>query len=195
MHILLLGPPCTSIETHLARCGHKVTRTDKVINSDYLQDKNIDFGISYRYKNIIRKPEISFFTGKLVNLHISLLPWNRGLDPNLWSFLENTPKGVTIHQVDAGLDTGDILLQKEHTFELSCETLRTSYESLSQMIENLFIQNSEAILRQEITPIPQGEGGSLHRGVDKTPYLFLFKAKGWETPVEELTGKALQPLE
>jgi len=33
-------------------------------------------------------------------------------DPNVWSFIEKTPKGVSIHYLDAGIDTGDIIAQK-----------------------------------------------------------------------------------
>ena len=34
--------------------------------------------------------------GKIINLHISFLPFNRGYYPNLWSHQEGTPSGVTI---------------------------------------------------------------------------------------------------
>ena len=44
---------------------------------------------------------------------MSYLPWNRGADPNFWSILEDTPKGVTIHIMDESIDTGDILYQKD----------------------------------------------------------------------------------
>ncbi|MCL0081308.1 hypothetical protein M1N64_03665 [Peptococcaceae bacterium] len=47
------------------------------------------------------------FQGRAINLHISFLPWNRGADPNFWSFIENAPVGVSIHYLDEGIDTGD----------------------------------------------------------------------------------------
>ena len=49
---------------------------------------------------------------RVVNLHIAYLPYNRGADPNLWSVLEDTPAGVSIHYVDEGVDTGDIIAQR-----------------------------------------------------------------------------------
>jgi len=72
---------------------------------------------------------------RAINLHPSLLPWNRGAHSNFWSFLEDTPKGVTIHIIDEGIDTGDILLQKKIKFDQSKETLRSSYGRLQQELQ------------------------------------------------------------
>ena len=48
-----------------------------------------------------------------VNVHASLLPRFRGAAPIQWAVAEGEPEtGVTIMQMDAGLDTGDILLQR-----------------------------------------------------------------------------------
>lgn len=48
-----------------------------------------------------------------INLHPGYLPFNRGMNPNVWPFIENTPAGVTIHYIDEGIDTGDIIAQKK----------------------------------------------------------------------------------
>lgn len=79
--------------------------------------------------------------GKLLNLHISLLPWNRGASPNLWSFIDDTPKGVTIHQISSGLDEGDIFCQNELFFDHEKETFQTTYQKLIEEVTSLFQQN------------------------------------------------------
>ena len=49
-----------------------------------------------------------------INLHASLLPKYRGAAPIQWAIARGeTITGVTTMRIDAGLDTGDILLQKE----------------------------------------------------------------------------------
>lgn len=83
--------------------------------------------------------------GQIFNLHISLLPYNREASPNFFSFIENTPKGVTIHQIDEGLDTGPILAQKELFFDESKETFASSYEKLILEIQMLFKENWSSI--------------------------------------------------
>jgi len=69
------------------------------------------------------------------------LPWNRGANPNFWSFVEKTPKGVTIHKIDEGLDTGPIILQKEIEIDDRKNTFRSSYEVLHSIIQELFRKN------------------------------------------------------
>ncbi len=186
MHILFLGPPCESIENALLKAGHTLFRTEEVFTLPLLEEHNFDFGISYRFKHIIRKPEIDWFNGKLINLHISYLPWNRGADPNLWSWIDNTPKGVTIHRIDARCDTGDILLQEKVNFITKNETLLSSYKKLSLAIEKLFINNIDALLSERIKPKSQQGVGSFHYEKDKIPLLYLIEEKWWDTEVVNL---------
>lgn len=47
-----------------------------------------------------------------VNVHTSLLPENRGPDPIFWSLRNGSQLGVTLHVMDQGFDTGDILAQR-----------------------------------------------------------------------------------
>jgi methionyl-tRNA formyltransferase len=123
-------------------------------------------------------------------LHISLLPWNRGADPNLWSFLEDTPKGVTIHYVDEGLDTGDIIVQKEVFFDYSDENLATTYQKLNEEILELFKSEWPLISAGKAPRQKQPMGGSFHSSKDKKRFEYLFADKGWDTPVIKLVGRA-----
>ena len=50
--------------------------------------------VSYNYIHMVPKDVIEMMPNKIVNLHISFLPYNRGFAPNIWSFWENTKKGV-----------------------------------------------------------------------------------------------------
>jgi len=125
----------------------------------------------------------------VVNLHISYLPWNRGADPNLWSFLEKTPSGVTIHQTDQGIDTGPIYVQTQVDQNLKTGTLATSYEKLVDEIGKLFFRILPKILNQEIQPKAQVPGGSFHKINDKQKYLNLLHS-GWDTPLRDIWGAA-----
>jgi methionyl-tRNA formyltransferase len=190
MNILFLGPACPAIEACLTGKGHALARTEDALSLAWVREQGFDFGLSYRYKKIIRQDIIDYFGGKLINLHISFLPWNRGHDPNLWSFIDDTPKGVTIHRVDAGIDTGDILLRKEVPVDLETDTLRTSYDKLSRAIEDLFISQAEALLANEIPAAAQDPGaGSFHYAKDKLPYSHLMERRGFGTQLAEIVRK------
>lgn len=72
-----------------------------------------DIGLSVYFGYILKPEVLSLFPLEVLNLHPSYLPYNRGAHPNVWSIVEETPAGVTLHYVDAGIDTGDIVAQRE----------------------------------------------------------------------------------
>lgn len=124
-----------------------------------------DWIISYGYRHIISQKIIDASRNPIINLHISYLPFNRGAHPNYWSFKEKTPKGVSIHFIDKGIDTGPVLIQKECTFN-KMDTLITSYSKLKSEIEELFYQFFDKIINKEITPKPQISQGTFHKKSD-----------------------------
>lgn len=189
MKVLLLGEKCSLINDFLLSSGHDTyIYTDKLSKDD---TEGYDFIISFGYRHIIRQEIIDLFPDKIINMHISLLPYNKGADPNLWSYLENSPKGVTIHKIDKGLDTGDIILQKKVQGDIENDTLKTSYDRLIQEIVKLFADNAEDILNNKITAHKQQGTGSIHYLKDKEKYIYLLESAGYDTPVKELAGKAL----
>ena len=186
MEILLLSPyPETLIPAICRDQETQVTSTDLEVSDC----PDAEFIIVYGYKHILREPLLSKYSGRIINLHVSLLPWNRGYDPNFWSWLEDTPKGITIHQVDSGIDTGPILIQESSNLGGEGETLRTSYWKLRRQIEDLFSRSWLDILSGKIQPQAQKGLGSFHLAKDRLPY-FTKMPLGWDTPV-----KALQELE
>lgn len=158
------------------------------IDINLLSVLKIDFIISYGYRHILSHSIIEFMQDKIINLHISYLPWNRGADPNFWSWVEDTLKGVTIHQIDKGIDTGDILVQKEVKFSISDrwqETFQSSYIRLKEEIEDLFMKNWKDIKLKKILPIKQMGKGSYHQVKDKIKYE-KYMSDGWLTRINEV---------
>lgn len=189
MKILLLSPYRSELVKFLELHEDEVIVTEEKINSNSKIVNNIDFVISYGYRYILKEDLIRLFPNKIINIHISFLPWNRGADPNLWSCLDNTPKGVSIHCVDSGIDTGNILVQKEVYFDED-DTLKTSYDKLTKIAFELFKKHWADIKREKIAPKPQNHNGSFHRLKDSKKYDYLLD-KGWDTPIKNLVGKAL----
>lgn len=183
--ILFLASDDSTLITWLRGQGEQVIRvSDKITDQDIL-NRGYSFLISYGYRHILSKEVLNIFHGKAINLHISYLPWNRGADPNLWSFIEGTPKGVTIHYLDDGVDTGDIIVQKEIKFDHSKETLSTSYDKLQKAIQDLFMQNWQSIKLGKNKREKQAGKGSIHKIKDKDSLAYLL-TDGWNTPVSVL---------
>ena len=190
MKILFLGNKPSSITKILNDNGNEVMEGFDPIDIHFLEKNRIGFIVSYGYRNLIRQPVLDYLPEKIINLHISYLPWNRGADPNLWSFLEDTPKGVSIHFIDHGIDTGDIIIQKKIEFLKDSETLSTTYNTLQNEIVTLFQEEWPAIRDGYCKRHRQFAGGSIHKSSDKERYLHLLTA-GLDTPVNLLKGKAL----
>jgi len=159
------------------------------VSEEYIRSHKPDFLISYCYRHLIREDVLRLMPARVINLHTSYLPWNRGAHPNLWSFLENTPKGVSIHLIDKGIDTGDLLAQKEVLIDERKETLATSYKMLHKEIQDLFILHWGKIKSFQIHATPQPPGGSIKYMKDLKSVGFILEEKGWETPICEAISK------
>lgn len=187
MRILFLGPKNEEIINFLISDNNYVIHTAKKIDYSYLENEEIDFLISYGYRHIIDENVLKKFNYKAINLHISYLPWNRGADPNIWSFVENTKKGVTIHYIDAGIDTGNIIIQKEVPYYPD-DTLKSFYEKLRLELERLFTDNWNKIKTGRVEAYPQPTGGSYHKMSDRKKINHLLY-NGWETSIQDLLEK------
>lgn len=189
--ILFLGPEDFSLITWLREQGEQVIQSADKLSVQAVANQGFSFLVSYGYRYILRKDILDIFPNKAINLHISYLPWNRGVDPNFWSFIEDTHKGVTIHYLDEGVDTGDIIAQNEIEFDSERETLATSYEKLQAAIQDLFRQNWLSIKSGNCQRQKQVSGGSTHKVKDKE-CLYHLLTDGWNTPVSVLEKYAAE---
>lgn len=183
MKVMVLSPYPERITAIVERSGGEVSDTG-----------HFDWIVSYGHRRILKGNFLREYEGRMVNLHISFLPWNRGSDPNLWSWYENTKKGVSLHLIDAGIDTGPIVAQREVGFSLD-ETLASSYEKLHAAAAALFADKWPSLMSGAFSAEPQNlEEGSFHRSADKLKLLELLP-QGWNTlckTVEELGERMRQ---
>lgn len=119
--------------------GHTTILVSERLTKSWCRDQKVDLTVSYTYRHILPDEILDALQNNVVNLHNSFLPWNRGSDPNLWSIITHTPRGVTLHYVNAGLDKGAIIAQQLVPLRLG-DTLRTSYNALDAAAKTLFQQ-------------------------------------------------------
>lgn len=125
-----------------------------------------DVGVSLLFDYILKPELIELFPGGVINLHPAYLPHNRGQYPNVWSIVEGSPSGVTLHYVDAGVDTGDIIAQTLVPFT-AVDTGESLYRRLETAALELFKNTWPAIAAGEADRRPQElEAGSYHRVQD-----------------------------
>ena len=165
--VLLLTNNCNALELYdWMREKYVMHLFSDRIHLQQIKQLQPDFIISYNYRYFICQDIIQYMRGKIINLHISYLPWNRGYSPNLWSFIDDTPKDVTIHQISPELDKGNILYQRQCYFDNNLETFASTYNKLNKEIVNLFKENCEEIISGKFVLKEQIGAGSFHTKKD-----------------------------
>ena len=97
-----------------------------------------------------------------VNVHASLLPAYRGAAPIQWAVINGEEKsGVTIMQMDEGLDTGDILLQEEIPL-FADETGESLYNKMAKLGGELLVKALPMIEQGTLTPVRQDDAASCY---------------------------------
>lgn len=98
-----------------------------------LKDYEPELIVVVAYGQILSKAILSLPRFGCINVHASLLPRYRGAAPIQWAIIIGEERtGVTIMQMDEGMDTGDILLQKEISIETE-DNLETLSDRLSRL--------------------------------------------------------------
>ena len=117
-----------------------------------------------------------------INVHASLLPKYRGAAPIQWSIISGEQvTGVTTMQMDAGLDTGDMLLKTEVAITAE-ETGESLHDKLAKAGAALCVETLERLQDGTLKPEKQGES--------PTPYAKMLDKKmgniDWTRPAAEI---------
>ncbi len=123
-------------------------------------------GVCVSFGYLLRPELLPLFSGGVINLHPSLLPYNRGADPNVWSIVEATPAGVSLHYIDDDIDTGDIIAQRPVPVD-PWDTGETLYRKLEEASVTLFHEVWPIISAGQGVRAPQSAAfGTMHHKRD-----------------------------
>ena len=149
---------------------------------DTLRTQKADIMVVVAFGQILPKEVLDMTPYGCINVHASLLPAWRGAAPIQWSILAGDKvTGVTTMQMDEGLDTGDMLLQKEIVIEPD-ETGGSLFDKLAQEGAALCVETLAQLEAGTIRPVPQGK--------TTTPYAKMLDKKmgriDWSKPAAEI---------
>lgn len=115
--------------------------------------------VSGGFRHIVPADVLSIPSIGAVNLHHSFLPYNRGGNPEIWSILEETPAGVSIHWMTEEIDAGDIIARQQVQTS-PVDTGRDLYDQLVDQMFSLFKETWPQIRdgKVEVTPQDAGQG-------------------------------------
>lgn len=151
---------CTPVKECAVRHGIAVLQPVKIKTPEAIEELKkyeADVYVAAAFGQILSKEILELPQFGCVNIHASLLPKYRGAAPINQCIIDGEKEtGITIMQMDAGIDTGDILAQKKVIIE-DKETAETLFDKLSQAGAELIVEALPKIERGEITPIKQDE--------------------------------------
>jgi methionyl-tRNA formyltransferase len=154
--------------------GIEVFQPVKLKTSEALSEfesHHADIAVVVAYGRILAEGFLNAYPNGAVNVHFSLLPEYRGAAPVNWAIAEGeTETGVTTMKMDAGLDTGDVLLQRktqirseENAIELMSRLSELGAELLSQTLSDLpsIPPRKQDNSRATLAPILRKEDGRI----------------------------------
>lgn len=122
------------------------------INSDEFLNRvnnyDVDLFVSMSFNQIFRTRAINYPPLKTINCHAGKLPYYRGRNILNWALINDEREfGITVHYVDEGIDTGDIILQKTYPI--------TDEDDYSTLLNKAYTGCAE-VLYQAIKKIQDG---------------------------------------
>lgn len=168
-------------------------RTPEVLES--IRALHPDLGISILFDYLLAPPFLNLFPSGVINLHPAYLPFNRGQYPNVWSIVEGTPAGATLHYIDRGLDTGDIISRKQVPME-PVDTGATLYRKLEEACIEVFKKSWPDIRAGKVPRNPQDpQAGTYHatRDVDRIDAIELDKKYTARELIDVIRARTFAP--
>ena len=139
--------------------------------------KSFDLVISLHCKQLF--PAKMVDAVRCVNVHPGLNPYNRGWFPQVFAIMNGLPHGATIHEIDADLDHGPIIAQREVSINAD-DTSLSVYNKVQDIELKLLRENLVSIIDNSYTAFQPKSEGNLNMIKDYRALLEL-------NPNEELT--------
>ena len=136
-------------------------------NIDLLKKYNAELFVSMSYNQIIKKKLIDIAPKGFINCHAGSLPFYRGRNVLNWVLINDEKYfGITVHYIDEGIDTGDIILQEK--FEITdSDNYGTLLNRAYKGCADLLLRSLNLIELNNVSVIEQKEidsNGSYFRG-------------------------------
>lgn len=184
----------TPVKEEALKLGLEVFQPSNVNDDksiEKIKDLNPDFLVVVAYGQILKSKLLDIPKYKSLNIHASILPKYRGAAPINWAIIDGEKEtGVTIMDMDEGLDTGDILLV-DKTIINGNDDFLTIHDRLADMGSKLIVKAIDDIINNRIEPIKQD-----HDLSNYAPMIYRETGRiDWNMDKEQIFNlvRALQP--
>ena len=187
--IRILGPTGRneSIRKKLCDQGFEVIVSPEPYESELEDHFSPDIILSSGYDRLLRPKTVQRFSQRIINLHAAYLPWARGIGTTLFATMLRYPHGVSIHFINEGLDTGN-LISRKLVQPGPKDTLRTFYTKLLSATEELFFESFPKIVNGQTNGVPQEKLGEINTNRSRLQFESLLDVcpNGYDTLITDL---------
>ena len=187
--IRILGPKSRneSIRKKLCEQGFEVIVSPDPYDADSVDEFSPDIILSSGYDRLLRPKTIQKYSQRIINLHAAYLPWARGIGTTLFATILRYPYGVSVHFINEGLDTGNLIARKIVQTEQD-DTLRTFYSKLLSATEDLFFESFPKIVSGQTNGVPQEELGEINTNRSRLQFESVMDIcpNGYDTLIADL---------
>lgn len=166
---------------------NKIYKGNEAEITSWVKEINPDLIVVFSMSQLLKKDLIDIPKHGVINLHPSMLPEYRGPNPDFWQYynMEINP-GVTVHYIDEGEDTGDIIFQKRVHIPLGTKSPERLDKLIGDVGASLLIKAIRAIQSGRAPRIPQpADSPTLRaRNVKLEEHKEIIDWKNW--PIERI---------
>ncbi len=156
-------------KVYRAAGGGQVAGAERLVDREFISDmerRRPALGILAWWPYLLKGPILDAPRHGWLNLHPSYLPFNRGKNPNFWCLADATPCGVSLHYIDTGIDSGDVVARREVPVSWE-DTGESIYLRSRDAIIDLFADSFESVRAGRLPGVKQDpHQGSFHRGAE-----------------------------
>lgn len=150
--------------------------------ASWIKNKNCELILVYAMSQLLPDEIIVIPKEGVINLHPSLLPKYRGPNPYFWTFYDdNSITGSTVHFINKGEDTGDILLQKQINIKRGITSLQLREKLINEIGVELILKSLDYINEGKITRVSQPKNSPTirARNISQEEYWELIDWNSW----------------
>ena len=186
-----------------ASCTEKLVKLCSHLSSSYILEGNRfrtrrgiellsmlkpDYILCVHFPYIIPREILKIPKQGVINLHPAYLPYNRGWHTPIWAIYQNVPYGATLHFMDEGIDTGDIIHRKQMPIGPG-DTAHSIYKKVKKLEFEVFKETWPSLLSGTYSRTPQSsKDGTVHnrKDIELIQYLDINKQIKPKTLIRQL---------
>ena len=173
------------VEECLKSAGFNVTNIFSKDDVTNIKSRHYDLLLSDRTQFLFPPNFINSLSCPRINTHPSLLPYHKGSQPVFWATILNHKLGISLHSIDAALDSGEIYTQSEVVYDELMTFSEVHRLCRQRIVENIKKIAKIIISGEQLIGSPQPSYCNEHHRLKESLVLLEKLPYGWNTKIRD----------